>query len=70
MRKSIFRISEMNRVEKTIFIVCFTAMFFVFLFDLTGFMQKNTSRITFSVFLGIFLINWIVVLIRHRKRGK
>ncbi|TES91750.1 MAG: hypothetical protein E3J87_07110 [Candidatus Cloacimonadota bacterium] len=67
MRRSIFRFSEMNRIEKAIFVVCCASMLFVFLFDLTGFLPKNISRIFFSVFLGIFVVNWIVVLIRHRK---
>lgn len=68
MRRSIFRISEMNSIEKTIFVVCFAGMFFVFLFDFTGFLQKNISRIFFSVFLGVFILNWMVVLIHHRKK--
>ena len=58
----------MSRIEKTIFIVSFVSMFIVFLFDLTGFLQKNISRMIFSVFLGIFAVNWIVILFLHRKK--
>ena len=68
MKRSILRFSEMSRIEKTIFIVSFVSMFIVFLFDLTGFLQKNISRMIFSVFLGIFALNWIVILFLHRKK--
>jgi hypothetical protein len=68
MKRSIFRLSEMSRIEKTVFIVCFAAMFFVFLFDLTGFLENRISKIIFSVFLGIFAVNWIVILFLHRRK--
>ncbi|MCK4233793.1 hypothetical protein KAX75_05155 [candidate division WOR-3 bacterium] len=68
MGRSIFRLSEMNRIEKTIFVVSFVGMFFVFIFDLTGFLEKLVSKIIFSVFLGVFIVNWIIVVIHYRRR--
>ncbi|MCK4575275.1 hypothetical protein KAU34_02595 [candidate division WOR-3 bacterium] len=68
MRRSIFRLSEMNRIEKTIFVVSFVGMFFVFIFDLTGFLERLVSKIIFSVFLGVFIVNWIIVVIHYRRR--
>jgi hypothetical protein len=67
MRRSIFRIGELGTVEKTIFIVSFVGMFFAFIFDFSGFLERKLSRIFFSAFLGVFVINWLVILLRHRQ---
>ncbi len=70
MRRSIFRIGELSTIEKTFFIVSFVGMFLTFIFDFAGFIEKQYSRIFFSCFLCIFVINWVVVLLRHRERKR
>lgn len=58
----------MGTTEKIFFIVSFAGMFFAFIFDFAGFLEKKLSRIFFSCFLGMFIINWLVVLIKHRRK--
>lgn len=67
MRRSIFRFQEMNASEKTFFIVSVAGMFFSFILDLTKVLENRLAKIFFSTFLGVFLVNWLVVLIRHRR---
>jgi hypothetical protein len=69
MRRSIFRIGEMSATEKIFFVVSFAGMFLAFIFDFAGFLEKKLSRIFFSLFLGVFVINWLVILLRHRRKN-
>jgi len=58
----------MNSFARTVFIVSFAGMFFAFVFDLMNLFTKSVSRLFFSVFLAIFLVNWFVALILLKKR--
>jgi hypothetical protein len=68
MRRSIFRIGEMSATEKIVFVVSFAGMFLAFIFDFAGFLEKKLSRIFFTCFLGMFILNWLVVLIKYRRK--
>jgi hypothetical protein len=68
MRRSIFRFQEMNASEKVFFVVSVAGMTFSFILDLMGILENKLARIFFSTFLGIFLLNWFVVLLKYRKK--
>ena len=64
--RSIFRFSQMTTTEKVIFLSCFAGMFLTYILDLSNFIAKDLSRIVFSIFLAVFIIDWVVILLRHK----